>query len=560
MAILLAAAMNGSLLHGGWESISLGSNKFPAVLVEASHWPYKGMTYVSWKQGEYPWTTSWQPQTYFDSQAISQVVVTTTNPSEGRGSLGMTVDLIGGHPNKSKGETFVDIPFHPPLVEPPYCFSVPLNLQGVEASAEVYCPTGSRGQPSQPNGFQLFAKSVDEGGNWWSFYGNWQNIQENTWNTVTVIPGTVTPPSGYKDPLFDPTRVVALGLKVGAGGGSTATFSGTCWLDNVSWSTGSTQAKYGFENVENALDQLRRTNSNYVSLVVTWYMDTITSTAVYSDPQKTHTDEEVVKTIQAIHQRGMGVMLKPAVNVQDNTWQGNLAPSDPRAWFTSYETFITHYADIAEANNVELFAVGTELASLSGNDYSADWNLIINAVKTHYNGPLTYAANWGTAPNAEYLNVSFWNRLDLAGIDAYFPLSDEANPSLEDLIAGWYNYHGQCWVCDIETWQATVGKPVIFTEIGYGSRDYAAKEPWLADIGSSNAALQGRAYNAAVVVLGKDKPWFQGMFWWAWTPASDAGGHCDRGFTPQNKPAAEYLKCAWGYCLDLPVIFKDKTC
>jgi len=520
-----------------------------------ANWPYKGMTYVSWTRGDYPWATSWRAQTYVDSQAISQVAITTTRAYEGQGSLVLTVDLIGGHLNKSNGETFVDLRYHPPLMEPPCCLPIPANLEDIQVSAQVYCPAGSRGDSSKPNGLQLFAKSVDENENWWSFYGNWHNIQEEVWNEVTMTPNTVAPPDGHKDPLFDPTQVVALGLKIGAGGGSPATFTGTCWLDNVRWWAGCAEAKYGFENLENALDQLRRTCTNYVSLVVTWYMDTPTSTSIYSDTQKTHTDEEIVETIHEIHNRGMGVLLKPHVDVQDGTWRGELAPSDPGAWFASYEAFITHYADIAETNNVELFSIGTEFTSLSGSSYASNWNSVIDAVEARYDGLLTYAANWGSAPDAEYMNIPFWNRLDLAGIDAYFPLSNEPDPTLNQLIAGWSDYQGECWVCDIESWQATVDKPVIFTEIGYGSRDYAAQEPWLADVGTPNCDLQARAYQTAVEVF-KAKPWFQGMFWWAWTPFSDAGGCCDRGFTPQNKPAAVSLASA-NCRIYLPCILKE---
>jgi hypothetical protein len=553
--LLLAVIMVLLLLGATGGTTFLFSAKDLPFLAAAVNWPYKGMTYVSWTRGDYPWATSWQAQTYEDSQAISQVSITTTCPYAGQGSLALTVDLIGGHPNKSNGETFVDLRYHPPLMESTCCLSTPLNLEGIQVSAWVFCPTGSGGTPSKPNGLQLFAKSIDTSDNWWSFYGDWHNIQENAWNEVTMAPSTVTPPEGYKDPLFDPTQIVALGLKIGAGGGSTATFSGTCCLDNVRWSAGCAEARYGFENVENALDQLDRTYANYVSLIVTWYMDEATSTSIYSDTQRTHTDEEIVETIQEIHKRGMGVMLKPHVDVQDGTWRGEIAPSNPGAWFASYESFITHYADIAEANNVELFSVGTEFVSLSGSSYAAYWNSVIDAIKSHYSGLLTYAANWGTAPNAEYMNVSFWDHLDLAGIDAYFPLSDEPDPTLEQLIAGWSNYQGDCWICDVEDWQASLGKSVIFTEIGYGSRNYAAQEPWLADVGTPNCALQGRAYRAAVEVL-KDKPWFLGMFWWAWTPFSDAGGCCDRGFTPQNKPAVDFLTCTYGYCLRLPVILK----
>jgi hypothetical protein len=313
----------------------------------------------------------------------------------------------------------------------------------------------------------------------------------------------------------------------------------------VRWQTGCGEAKYDFENVQNALDRLADTHTNAVSLVVTWYMDTADSTAIYPDAQKTHTDQEVIRTIQEIHGRGMSVLLKPHVDVHDDTWRGKLAPSDVDAWFASYETFISHYAEMAADNDVELFSIGTELVSLSGDSYRTYWDSVIDAVRALYDGELTYAANWGRLPDAEYVQVPFWDRLDIAGIDAYFPLSDEADPTLAQLIAGWSAYDGECWICDIEAWQTQLGKPVLFTEIGYASRSYAAREPWLADIGSPNCALQARAYCAAATVF-VEKPWFHGTFWWTWTPFSDAGGCCDRGFTPQNKPASAVLERIYG--------------
>lgn len=554
-SLLLVAVMGWPPVDTAGPGASARPAAVPPGLNATVSWPYKGLTYVSWTRGDYPWTASWRAETYPGSQAVSQVAITTTNPYEGQGALALAVNLIGGDPNHGSGETFVDLRYHPPRMESTCCLSSPLDLAGSEVSAQVYCPAGSRGDPSKPNGLQLFARSADADGNWWSFYGSWHDIREGAWNTVTMTPGPTAPPGGYKDPLFDPARLVALGLKIGAGDGSTAEFHGPCWLDNVRWSAGCAEAKYGFEDVENALDQLVRTHANYVALVVTWYMDDAASTVIAPDSQQTHTDAELIAAIQAIHERKMAVMLKPHVDTQDGTWRGELAPDDVGAWFASYQAFITQYAELAEANQVELFSVGTELASLSGSAYETRWDSVINAVKTHYTGPLTYSANWGAAPGAEYLNVSFWDRLNLAGVDAYFPLSDEADPTLEQLIAGWSSYHGNCWLCDLESWQATLGRPVIFTEIGYGSRNYAAREPWLADVETPNCALQARALQAAIAVF-RDKPWFQGMFWWTWTPFSGAGGCCDRGFSPQHKPAAALLACTYGRCLHLPLVLK----
>jgi hypothetical protein len=109
----------------------------------------------------------------------------------------------------------------------------------------------------------------------------------------------------------------------------------------------------------------------------------------------------------------------------------------------------------------------------------------------------------------------------------------------------------------------------VFTELGYTSRDYTAREPWLicappgtapptGDLAfaerarrshivlgsngqcSPNADLQGRCYEAALRVWANASG-MQGMFWWSWLPYADAGGECSTDFTPQNKPAEAVL-------------------
>jgi hypothetical protein len=526
-------------------------------------WDYRGVTCVSWTRGDYPWTTSWRAQTYTDSQAITAVSITTSCAHSGAGGLAMVVDLVGGHPNKGGGEAFVDLRYHPPLLEPPCCVTAPIDLDGIPICAYVWSPAGSGGNPSRPNGLQVLVK--DE--NWKGFYGNWHNIQENQWNYVCATPGTTAPPLGHVDPGFDPTRIVLLGVKIGAGSGSTAAFSGTMCLDDVGWTAGGCNPAYTFENVKNSLDKLQDTHANYVSLVTTWYMDTYTSPTISPDPGRTHTDAEIVDAIEAIRNRGMDVMLKPHVDVMDDTWRGVIDPVDEEAWFASYTSFITHYAEIAQDNGVELFCIGTELESLVTGTYRPDWVAIVNAIKQTYAGKLIYAANWDG-----HENVSFWDQVDLAGIDAYFPLSNDPDPPLDGLVEGWthfcytttspcYTYDGpvEChnWVDEIENWQRTITRPVVFTEIGYQSADCAAATPWDADSTTPNCGLQARCYEAVFRVF-KDKPWFLGAFWWAWTPLSDAGGCCDTDFTPQNKPAESALTGAYErHFVYLPIVLKD---
>ena len=81
--------------------------------------------------------------------------------------------------------------------------------------------------------------------------------------------------------------------------------------------------------------------------------------------------------------------------------------------------FVPAMGNDAQAQGVELMCVGTELTSSVR--YEARWREVIARVRSVYEGPLTYAANW----HDEYLDIKFWDALDYAGLDPYFPLSDK---------------------------------------------------------------------------------------------------------------------------------------
>ena len=111
-------------------------------------------------------------------------------------------------------------------------------------------------------------------------------------------------------------------------------------------------------------------------------------------------------------------------------------------WFNNYTKFITHYAKIARDEDVEFFCIGTELTfAVTRTDM---WkNKVIPEVRNAYKGRIIYAANWD-----EYMKVGFWEDLDYAGIDAYFPLADKGTPKYEELKQGWRK-----WAKDIGEWK-----------------------------------------------------------------------------------------------------------
>lgn len=123
-----------------------------------------------------------------------------------------------GDGGKSKGEAFV---------------MVTEDLDGQAITAWVWCPPGSSGDPSRPNGIQLFVKDSK----WSSEYGPWKNIGTHlptgTWAQVTMTPSNPKGQNEYMTPGFNPTDIVVIGIKVARGDGSTITYAGDFYLDEV---------------------------------------------------------------------------------------------------------------------------------------------------------------------------------------------------------------------------------------------------------------------------------------------------------------------------------------
>ncbi len=100
------------------------------------------------------------------------------------------------------------------------------------------------------------------------------------------------------------------------------------------------------------------------------------------------------------------------------------------------------------------------------------WQRLIDRVRRVYRGRLALAANFDN-----YHEVSFWNRLDFIGINAYFPLRPSLETPLREagLTEAWRGVFAE-----IETFRETHGleQEVVFTELGYTRRQGVTVAPW----------------------------------------------------------------------------------
>jgi hypothetical protein len=467
-----------------------------------------------------------------------------------------------------------------------------VDLSGKTLAALVLCQKGLSGLRNAPSGLQLFAKSMNVVNGkeiWSSYYGLWNNVYnaanigsapsyygdvlEGKWSLIHMrLPDPKNPGSrpgyAYMDWTFDPTSIALIGVKYGLNKNCSEDISGKIWFDNIGWMglewdvpmdymdvklwdklrkkttplnvnlggskcTVSAKEKvlFTFEDVVDPITSMKKNGFNSATVLQTEYMPSPTATTIAPVDRKTHSLDEIAKTIDCMVAQGLTVGVKPHVDVVDDSWRGYIQPTDKAAWFAAYTDFIVKYATVAQEHGASIFVMGTEFKSLNS-DNRAEWENVFRRVREVFKGKLTYASNWD-----DYENICFWDLVDFIGIDAYMPLSDSQTPSKEELVAAW-----SPWIQKLEEFQAKTGKEIMFTEVGYRSTDYPARVPSeYLEQRPANQEAQLNCYKAVIESF-KDKPWFMGAWFWNRLPIKDAGGKYNTDFNSEDKMGDLCLK------------------
>jgi serralysin len=313
-----------------------------------------------------------------------------------------------------------------------------------------------------------------------------------------------------------------------------------------------------------AMDQIAATGASTLTLIPNFFQANKTSNVVglrLGDPDnpwdnESDTFEQVKQSILEAKARGLNVVLKPHVETVDRQWRAILEPSDPEAWFASYKAMMVEYAKVAQEAGAAMLCVGTEMVSMTdptkvcsdGKTYTEKWVEIIDAVRAEYSGKVTYAATYD-----EVVKVGFWDAVDYIGVDAYIPSSTINDPTVDQIVEAWTKPHFNPWIRDtlyggksvVDYYKALseqYGKKVIFTEVGYRSKDGANKDPgWFGGDGTYDPQEQVDCYTALFKVMENyGGQWLAGSFLWSYysfaNPMEEMGVAWT-DYTTQHKPA-----------------------
>jgi len=286
-----------------------------------------------------------------------------------------------------------------------------------------------------------------------------------------------------------------------------------------------------------SLTSVSNINAEWIGIIPFGYMRKEKTQIVY-DFETQHWGETkagVKKSIQVAKSQGFKIMLKPQIWIS-NQFVGDIDFSDtPDKWAElekNYTQFILGFAKLADSLNIELLSIGCEYKTwvVKRPHY---WSNLITEIKKHYDGALTYAANWDN-----FYSIRFWSKLDYIGIDSYFPMGEEATPSVKMMQAKWDRL-----IPIFKRANRKFNKQILFTEYGFRSVDQNVKETWDSEKpGAVNELAQKNAYQAFFNSIWSEK-WFAGGFLWKWTTDhKNAGGQKNNRFTPQNKLAEKVIE------------------
>ncbi len=290
-----------------------------------------------------------------------------------------------------------------------------------------------------------------------------------------------------------------------------------------------------------AFTTLKKTNANSVAIMPYAFCTKVDGEVHYNNGRQWwgETSEGVKETIRLAHTQSLSVMLKPHLWLQRGGYTGDLDFETEAQWQTfeaSFADYTLHFAKLADSAGADIFCFATELRNPI-KKRPAFFKKLIDDVKLVFHGKLTYAANWD-----DYEDVPFWNEMTFIGIDAYFPLSDENSPTVEQLMQGWQKY-----LPALQKFSAKKQLKIAFTEYGYRNSDAAAKEPWAENNQTRNDQAQANALEAFYTSFAH-KDWFLGGYLWKWYIRQNAQWSVERGerldFTPQDK-IAETVVTQW---------------
>lgn len=290
---------------------------------------------------------------------------------------------------------------------------------------------------------------------------------------------------------------------------------------------------YGSKTARRTMVRLRRLGANTIGVLMEGRMDDLSDRTVLAPPKQEQ--EEIAAALVDANALGLATILVPHIYLSDGSWRGEIRFEDEahrEAWWRSYVAFMDVAAAIAASGGASMLSIGVELKAISSEDDTAERMRALAArVRRDFPGLLTYSANWDEAEE-----VAFWDAVDVAGVNGYYPLTPDPHRGAERVGRR------------LTALARIARRDVVVLEVGYRSSPLSYVRPWewpdQVDAVVDDAS-QARAW-AAALTHWIGSPGVRGLMAWVIpTDPDDPASEPRHGFNPLNKPAEEVISRAF---------------
>ncbi len=263
-------------------------------------------------------------------------------------------------------------------------------------------------------------------------------------------------------------------------------------------------------------------------------------------------DETLRASLRMVCEAGLQAMLMPRIESPDFfkppfPFRADIAFATDAEWqrfHDGMDAMVLHYAKLAAEEQVAVFGLGLEMIA-SVRAQPQRWRALAGKVREVFPGAITYSANW----YEEWRDVEFWDALDFIGIGAYFELGRgipgpaAGSPlAVAELVQQWRPVQAE-----LHELSKRVGKPVVYTEVGYTGYVDCAARPWeWAGKQAANVAIDhGRQADAFAALFNahEGSDWMHGAFLWTfYTSTRDIQGW---EYAIRARPAEAVVRAAY---------------
>ncbi len=247
-------------------------------------------------------------------------------------------------------------------------------------------------------------------------------------------------------------------------------------------------------------------NANAVTLVFPLFTDSIhsnvvTTTSWSPSDGTTPSPQDLAIVVRGLESKGLRVTLRPLLSEHrlGSQWRGLIIPSNPSAWFRSYEGVLRPYLEMARTTNIDGIVIQSELSNLSRDPH---WGSFVAWVHDYFRGQLM----WDMSVNRIMTSAP---STDIQNWFDFYPRVPSATPSssVSDLVAGWNSFAAQY------TFPATAAGSVL-GEVGILATDGAYAQSSLKSLnGTFDQTIQANWFSAGCQYA-KDHG-YRGLRFWA---------------------------------------------